>query len=171
MSDDVFTDMLEDDFEEENPKTITAANLMESIRKGLVPPCPRCGYCGFIEDSAMNLAGVCPECNGKGQKTPDIAGGSWEEQCMAARELKDIFKAEAESMRRERDELISIAQTINEYASGWKPWGGCRCDHGEDGRAQLRGEKCGRCKALDRLREISQHNAEVSHGDGSATPQ
>jgi hypothetical protein len=51
----------------ENRKTITAANLMESIKQGLVPPCPRCGYCGFIEDSAMNLAGVCPECNGAGR--------------------------------------------------------------------------------------------------------
>ena len=122
------------------------------------PPCPRCGRCGFIEDADMNLAGQCPECNGTGRKVPEIAGGSWEEQCMAARELKEIFKAEAESMRRERDELISIAETINEYASGWKPWGGCRCDHGEAGRAQLRGEKFGRCKALDRLREISQHN-------------
>lgn len=30
------------------------------------PPCPRCGYCGFIEDADMNLAGVCPECKGSG---------------------------------------------------------------------------------------------------------
>jgi predicted Zn-ribbon and HTH transcriptional regulator len=32
-----------------------------------VPPCPRCGRCGFIEDSEMNLAGVCPDCNGAGR--------------------------------------------------------------------------------------------------------
>lgn len=32
-----------------------------------VPPCLRCGRCGFIEDAAMNLAGVCPECNGTGR--------------------------------------------------------------------------------------------------------
>ena len=31
------------------------------------PPCPRCGYCGFIEDADMNLAGVCPDCRGAGQ--------------------------------------------------------------------------------------------------------
>ena len=139
-------------------KTITAANLMESIKQGLVPPCPRCGYCGFIEDASMNLAGVCPECNGKGRKLHEIAGGSWEDQCMAARQLNDIFKAESEILRREKDELISIAQTINEYASGWKPWGGCRCDYGEDGLMPLRGDKCGRCKALERLKEITQQN-------------
>jgi len=60
------------------------------------------------------------------------------------------------------DELIQIAQTINEYASGSKPWGGCRCDYGEDGRMPLRGDKCGRCKALERLKEITQHN-ETTH--------
>ena len=32
-----------------------------------IPPCPRCGRCGFIEDADMNLAGVCPECNGAGR--------------------------------------------------------------------------------------------------------
>jgi len=48
MSDEVFTDMLEDEIEP-------------------LPPCPRCGYCGFIEDADMNLAGVCPECNGAGR--------------------------------------------------------------------------------------------------------
>jgi hypothetical protein len=138
---------------------ITADNLFDACRRGEIPPCPKCGRAGFIEDEHMVIIGVCPECSGKGQNTPEIDGGSWEEQCMAARELKDIFKAEAASLRCERDELMEIARTINEYASGWKPWGGCRCDHGEDGRAQLRGEKCGRCKALDRLREISQHSA------------
>lgn len=51
-------------------------------------------------------------------------------------------------------ELIAIAETIDEFASGPIPWGGCLCDHGEDGRTRLRGEKCGRCKALDRLEEI-----------------
>jgi hypothetical protein len=39
----------------DDPKTLPRLN-----------PCPRCGYCGFIEDSEMNLASVCPECNGKG---------------------------------------------------------------------------------------------------------
>jgi hypothetical protein len=29
-------------------------------------PCTRCGYCGYIEDADMNLAGVCPECLGAG---------------------------------------------------------------------------------------------------------
>lgn len=30
-------------------------------------PCPRCGYCEFIEDADMNLAGVCPDCRGAGR--------------------------------------------------------------------------------------------------------
>jgi hypothetical protein len=51
-------------------------------------------------------------------------------------------------------ELIRIAKTIDEFASGPIPWGGCRCNHGEDGKTLLRGEKCGRCKALERLDEI-----------------
>ena len=51
-------------------------------------------------------------------------------------------------------ELILIAETIDKFASGPIPWGGCRCDHGEDGRCLLRGDKCGRCKARDRLKEI-----------------
>lgn len=51
-------------------------------------------------------------------------------------------------------ELIVIAETIDEFASGPIPWGGCQCDHGEDGRTRLQGEKCGRCQALDRLEEI-----------------
>lgn len=51
-------------------------------------------------------------------------------------------------------ELISIAETIDKFASGPIPWGGCRCDHGQDGKTPLKGDKCGRCKALDRLKEI-----------------
>lgn len=117
-------------------------------------PCPRCGHCGFIEDADMNLAGECPECDGKGQKTPEIAGGSWEEQCMAARELTTLFKSEAEVLRKEKFELVQISETINQYASGPMPWGGCKCDHGEDGKTLLRGEKCGRCRALERLNAI-----------------
>lgn len=78
--------------------------------------------------------------------------------------------AESPRVKQERDELIQIAQTINEYARGWKPWGGCRCDHGEDGRAQLMGEKCGRCKALDHLREISSHNAQAMASADDKTP-
>jgi predicted Zn-ribbon and HTH transcriptional regulator len=43
-----------------------AIEIAESVLR-CVTPCPRCGYCGFIEDAAMNLAGVCPECNGAGR--------------------------------------------------------------------------------------------------------
>ena len=118
-------------------------------------PCPRCGRCGFIKDAEMNLDGVCPVCNGKGQMPRDIAGGSWEEQCLAARELKNLFLEESARLRDEKSELIKIAWVIHEHASGPIPWGGCKCDHGEDGRSLLKGEKCERCKALERLKQIS----------------
>ena len=36
------------------------------MNRGL--PCPRCGYCGFIEDTDGNLAGECPECHGAAAK-------------------------------------------------------------------------------------------------------
>jgi hypothetical protein len=38
-------------------------------QSGERPPCLRCGRCGFIEDSDMNLAGICDECNGAGCAT------------------------------------------------------------------------------------------------------
>ena len=62
--------------------------------------------------------------------------------------------AEVDRIKEIARELIVIAETINKFASGPIPWGGCQCDHGEDGRCLLRGEKCGRCKALERLKEI-----------------
>ena len=39
-------------------------------------PCPRCGYCGFIEDADMNLSGVCPDCRGAGRSIilPNVKG-------------------------------------------------------------------------------------------------
>jgi predicted Zn-ribbon and HTH transcriptional regulator len=47
-----------------------------------IPPCARCGRCGFIEDADMNLAGVCPECNGTGLalKSDCVAAGTADEK-------------------------------------------------------------------------------------------
>jgi hypothetical protein len=92
MSDDVFTDMLKDEIdldycdcafpvlELDHPlfcqgcakpigrlKPITAENLFDACRRGEIPPCPKCGRAGFIEDDAMVIFGVCPECKGKGR--------------------------------------------------------------------------------------------------------
>jgi len=63
-------------------KTITAANLMSAIRAGLIPPCPRCGRAGFIEDEFMVIIGVCPECSGAGHalKSLRIADGIADEK-------------------------------------------------------------------------------------------
>ncbi len=74
-------------------------------------------------------------------------------------ELHEVNKRFRE-MEREHAELITIANTINEFASGPMPWGGCKCDHGHDGRMPLKGPKCGRCLALERLREISSPNVD-----------
>lgn len=40
----------------------------EWMKREFSPPCRRCGYCGFIEDADMNLAGVCPDCHGESAK-------------------------------------------------------------------------------------------------------
>jgi len=73
--------------------------------------------------------------------------------------------AKAQQMTEIARELIQIAKTINEFASGPIPWGGCRCDHGVDGRVPLRGEKCGRCKALERLKEIEREFGGIPNQD------
>jgi len=50
-------------------------------------------------------------------------------------------------------EALHLHDTIDRMASS-APWSGCSCDHGHDGRMSRRGEKCPRCVADDKMREI-----------------
>ena len=49
-------------------------------------------------------------------KMGDIPGGSWEEQCLASRELKDMFKREAASLRCENKRLWEALSMVRHNA-------------------------------------------------------
>jgi chromosome segregation ATPase len=74
----------------------------------------------------------------------EVAGG---------RLLDKIYKVA--QLERELAEARKQRDTLAEAIKAWirKSWQNCRCDHGHDGRMQLRGEKCEKCKLWDAVEQ------------------
>lgn len=160
MSDDVFTDMLEDEMEHppegswelflpKKPKEWRAICDEEDIEEAanadwsvvdetgemvarihgitvgdaisnadLVASAPsmrralhRILHCDDI-DSAIRIAKHA----GAETSNSDIPGGSWKEQCLAARELKNLFLAEAANLRSEIKRLTEVISMVRHNA-------------------------------------------------------